>query len=250
MQTEDVKPILDVDQLAAAIDSAKHKRWADCYLKRLNKTQASRDIGIDEVNCSNYGVKTYNRPEVKAYIEYVLEQQIGVPDDNLRILRSMADTDLKQYMTERVLPQQDWIERPLKHLLQELEIDLEAEQEFECMYAESKLDVSQSKKRQKELSLEIVKLKTEIRKRGPLAKRIVLGETYLVKKQVLDLNKICADHENGKIKKYKETKDGIEVELYDAKDAAIQLLKIAGKYSEDNARAITVNLSELPIVFE
>lgn len=249
MQTEDVKPILDVDQLAAAIKDPAHLRWANFYLKRLNKTQASRDLGIAEPSASNYGVKCYNRPEVKAYIEYVLEQEIGVPDDNLRILRSMADTDLKQYMTERVLPQQDWIERPLKHLLQELEIDLEAEQEYECMYAETKLDVSQSKKRQKELSLEIVKLKTEIRKRGPLAKRIVLGETYLVKKQVLDLNKICADHENGKIKKYKETKDGIEVELYDAKDAAIQLLKIAGKYANE-APVTNFNFDNADVTFE
>lgn len=250
MQSEDDKPILDVDQLAAAIEDPQHLRWANFYLKRLNKTQASRDLGKPESTASNYGVKTYNRPAVKAYIEYVLEQEIGVPDDNLRILRSMADTDLKQYMTERVLPQQDWIERPLKHLLQDLEIDLTAEQEYEVMYAETKLDVSQSKKRQKEIALNIVALKTEIRKKGPLAKRIVLGDTYLVKKQVLDLNKICADHENGKIKKYKETKDGIEVELYDAKDAAIQLLKIAGRYSEDNTRTVSINLSELPIVFE
>lgn len=249
MESEDVKHILDVDQLAAAITDVKHLRWANYYLKRLNKTQASRDLGIAEVNASNYGVKCYNRPEVKAYIEYVLEQEIGVPDDNLRILRSMADTDLKQYMTERVLPQQDWIERPLKHLLQDLEIDLTAEQEYECMYAVTKLDVSQSLKRQKELTLNIVALKVEIRKKGPLAKRIVLGDTYLVKKQVLDLNKICADHENGKIKKYKETKDGIEVELYDAKDAAIQLLKIAGKYANE-APVTNFNFDNADVTFE
>lgn len=247
MEQETVKQV-SIDELAALLDD-KEKAWADRYLVRLNKSQASRDIGVAESSCGNYGVKVYNRPHVKAYVEFLLEQHIGVPDDNMRILRSMADTDLKQYMTERVLPQQDWIERPLKHLLQDLEIDLSAEQEFECMYAETKLDVTQSKKRQKELALEIAKLKTEIRKRGPLAKRIVLGETYLVKKQVLDLNKICADHENGKIKKYKETKDGIEVELYDAKDAAIQLLKIAGKYANE-APVTNFNFDNADVTFE
>lgn len=231
--------------------SDKEKVWADLYLQTLNKKRTSELCGQKPENAAGHGIIYYNRPHVNEYINYVIRQHIGVPDDSIKLLRTIQDTDIKQYMTGRQAVKRDYYEKPLKHMLRDLEDDLTAEEDHETFNAGTRIEISRSKKRQKELAGEILKMKAAIKKEGPLAKRVLIGPEYLVTVQVLDINKICADVEYGKIKKYKETKDGnIEIELYDAKDAAVELLKLSGAYAKDHNLDINVNFDQADVKFE
>lgn len=243
-----IEPDQEFEQLINAL-ADREKTWADMYLQTLNKKRTSVALGSNPVSAAEHGVKMYNRPAVKAYIEYVIRQHIGEPDDSIKLLRTIQDTDLKLYMSPRQQIKRDYIEKPLKTILTELEQDLADEVDFETFYAATKKEITISLQKQKAINLEIIQLKTQMKKEGPTAVRILLGPEYLVTTMALDLNKIVADVEHGRIKKYKETKDGIEVEMYDSKDAAVELLKLSGSYVKDHTN-INLNFDSADVKFE
>lgn len=239
----------EFEQLIRGMDD-REKLWADLYLQTLNKRRASLATGAPPTSAGDHGIKMYNKPHIKAYIEYVIKQHIGEPDDSIKLLRTIQDTDMKLYMSPRQQVKRDYIEKPLKHILAELEQDLADEVDFETFYAAAKKEITVSLLKQKAINLEITTLKIQIKKEGPLAKRILLGPEYLVTTMVLDLNKVVADVEHGRIKKYKETKDGVEIEMYDSKDAAVELLKLSGSYVKDHSRDINLSFDNADVKFE
>lgn len=87
---------------------------------------------------------------------------------------------------------------------------------------------------QKTRRLKVLRYELEL-KRNPNATRIVLGDPVLIDVPELDMAKVVADKERGRIKSITPGQFGTKVELYSADAALTNLAKIHGLFEKDNA---------------
>lgn len=215
-----------LEKLKAALEP-KELLWSDAYIKLLSKKKASMAVGCLESNASNYGVKMYARTQVRAYIDYMVSESIGTPSDNIKFLQTIRDTDLKNYMKKVKKVQSRPIKVKLKDLIKGLKYELSIEEEMLLYYTEGKAAITMALQTIASIKRKIARYTVELSK-NPKATRIISGPEKLVDDIELDLVALSEDHEYGRIKTFKITKDGLHVELYSAPDAALALARIQG----------------------
>lgn len=220
----------------------KERLFVIAYCEHLNKSQAAIDAGYSENGAGNRGSELYYRPKVRKAISLYLKELINAPEDNIKIIKNISEADMSDYMSPVTKTKRDLIERGLEDLILDILNDQEADDEYMMEADLSEEETEQFIKRARNRKREIIKYRIELRK-NPRAFRIVYGPEYLAREYVLDVAKIVRDKKHGKIKKVKHTKDGTEVEMYSALDAARDIARIHGSFEKDNTqKAPNVNL--------
>lgn len=214
----------------------QEQMFADSYIVVPQKVRAAKEAGYSEVNARQIGYEIYNRPHVKAYIEKRLSDLTISKGETIKLVSDIASSNLTDYLTKRIELHIPKVKRGLQFLIDELQYNIEIEREF-IKIAELKTDeLKLSEAKIISMERDIIRFDIELNK-NPNAFRIVDGEPSLIEVMDLDLSAIAFDKERGKIKSFKYTKDGIQVEGYSALDAAEKLLKVHGAFEKDNEQS-------------
>lgn len=211
--------------------SNKEQLFADAYLVSLNKNAASLVSGSPEVSARQQGYDMYNRPHVKAYIEAKLRERTITAEETIKLISDTATASVTDYFVPVMVERVPRIEVPLSQVIADREEYVSREMEFLDRVGYTETQYDDFIERLAAVRNEILRLKIEL-ERNPSAARIIDGPPELVEEMQLDINKLVADKEKGRVKKVKRLKDGtLEVEMYSADDAQDKLMRLHGKYA-------------------
>lgn len=214
--------------------SDSERVFAENYVITLSKTRAAEAMGSESETPGIIGWQVYNRPNVKAYIESLLEEGTISAKETLKLISDTAMGNMSDYMNpvqKLKIPQ---VRKGLQQIIDQLQYEIEIEQEFLRVAPNLvKEEIERSKDIIRYKELEITRYDIELNK-NPNAYRIVDGDPQLVNEMELDLFAVAADKQHAKVKSFKHTKDGVHVELCDPDASKERLAKIHGLYKEDN----------------
>jgi phage terminase small subunit len=221
-----------LEELLQAL-TADQLLWIDAYFKLLNKYKASAYIGIPHAEARAHGNKMYRTAAVAEYICALMEDVVGDPAENIRLIQNIRDANISDYFIEVPRIKSNIINKPLGEIIDELKLQLDIENQYYLDYADTDMEIAQALRRINTLKRQICKLELQL-KQNPAATRVMAGPDYVTTEMELDLAKVAQDKEFGKIKSFKQTKDGYQIELYSAMDAANSLARIQGSFAKDN----------------
>lgn len=209
------------------------RAFAENYVISLRKDLAAIAAGFSEASAKQYGYEVYNKPHVKAYINLLLDENTISAKETLKIISDTTQSNMSDYMHEVEYMDVPKVKKGLQGVIDQFQYEIEIETDF-LQLAEnlSKEERERSQSIIRSHELEITRYSIELDK-NPMAYRIVDGDPVLKKEMRLDMYAIAKDKERGKIKSYKMTKDGVQVELQ-SPSVAIEMAKIHGLYREDN----------------
>jgi hypothetical protein len=143
---------------------------------------------------------------------------------------------LNDYFTIRKVEKTPRIEIPLSKHIKQLEEELAFEEEFaaEAGYNEDELKSHQARQANRKRTILRYKLKL---KKSPRLTIIVDGPIQWEEVAELDLVKLVADKERGKIKSLAHTAHGVKVELFAADSAIVNVARIHGLFEKDNEQS-------------
>lgn len=208
------------------------------YVVSLSKTKAAIAMGSESDQPGVIGWQVYQRPHVKAYIDELLEENTLGAKETLKLMSDVTQSNMSDYMHEVEYMDIPKVKKGLQQIIDHLQYEIEIEQEF-LQLAEnlSKEEIERSKSIIRSHELEITRYSIELEK-NPLAYRIVDGDPILKKEMRLDLHALALDKQRGRIKSYKVTKDGVQVELQ-SPAVAVEMAKVHGLYEKDNKQRST-----------
>lgn len=218
--------------------------FAESYLFSLNKTSAAIDAGCTESNARQSGYEIYNRPHVKGYILQMVGQRVSDVEEIVKIVDDTAKSKLNDYYRPVQIRKTDLIEVGLAEVIKRRREQIALEEEFcdRIGLTEKAYDDFQATLNQERMN--IIRMEIEL-EHNPNATRIIESEPYLATRMQLDINAVVADGEKARIKKYKSTQFGPEIELQDPEAAQEKILKMAGKYAKDNEQKAPVTKIDL-----
>lgn len=228
--------ILQMEELEKELNDQENL-FVEMYLLHNQKAKAARESGYSEHSDRQTGYAVYNRPHVRAKIDKLLEERTISGAQATKIVSDMAEFDLSDYYIPHNVIRRNKVKKQLPQLIEEEKEFIKKEERFIELKGLTETEFDDANKALRWRYDRIIKWEIEL-EFNPDAWEIVDGEPQLVNEPILDMGLLIADDSRGKIKKIKYGKDGLEVESYDAKDAAIQLMKVHGKFEKDNAQKV------------
>lgn len=213
----------------------KNKRFINEYLMDLNATQAAIRAGYSKKTAYSIGHEILKKPEIREFVQKKLEETAMSKDEALKLMSDIARGNLSDYFVKKQVKRSKLVEKPIKKVIEEYKAKIDFEKEFAI---EAKLtgDVLEAHKAEiTRLEHEVIRLQLEL-KRNPRGKMIVYGPEQIVEESVLDISKIVADKERGRIKSVTPSEFGLKIELYSADAALANILKIHGAFEKDNSQ--------------
>jgi len=216
------------------------RAFAENYVISLRKDLAAIAAGYSPATAKQYGYEVYNKPHVKAYIESLLDERTISAKETLKLISDTAQGNISDYMNPVQKLKIQQVKKGLQEIIDQLQYEIEIEQEFLQLAPDlTKEEKERSDGIIRHKELEIVRFDIELQK-NPNAYRIVDGDPELVDEIELDLHAIAKDKQHGKIKSFKHTKDGVQVEMYPADSAQEKMARIHGLFEKDNDQSKTV----------
>lgn len=212
------------------------------YLKDFNATQAAIRAGYSKETAYSIGWENLRKPEIRNLIDGRLTELSLSAAETTKLICDIAKGNLNDYMVVKQVYQSPKIEVGLQHLIDKLLYQIEFEEEYASKVSLNDDELKQHKQSQESRRKEIIRYEIELSK-NPLAKRIIDGEPELVDVAEIDMVKIAADKEKGRIKSITPGMYGNKIELYGADGALFNIAKMHGLYAKDNEQGkTTVNL--------
>lgn len=230
-----------------AILTGKQRLFIEAYLTLLNGRQAAIKAGYPENSASEVGYENLRKPQIRKIINERLSEMTLNPQETLKAISNIAEADLNEYFVIKEVWTTPKVKKHLTEIIQDIKNKIEDEDKFISRADISSAEMIQAHNdAQKSRRLDILKHEIEL-ERSPEASRIVNGEPYLTKVAELDMVKLVSDKISGRIKSYKMTEFGVNVELYPADAALRDLARVHGLYEKDNKQqqtVITVNTQD------
>ena len=205
----------------------KQKRFCEEYLKDFNATAAARRAGYSEKTANEIGSENLAKPSIKEFLNERLDTLSMEAGEITKRITNLARGNMSDYMSTRSVPYTPEIKVGLQRLIESKRAEIDFEDAYALEVDLDEEDLENHMANQDSRRRQVIRMKLEL-ERNPYATRIVNGETVMVDEVYLDLAKIIADKERGIIKSFKHTKEGVQVELYNADAALGQMAKIRG----------------------
>lgn len=210
----------------------KQQRFIEEYCVDFNATQAAIRAGYSQSTARVIGQENLLKPAIYEKIKKHLESLTLSAEETTKMIADMAKANITDYMVKKTIEHTPRVRKGLQELIDELEYKLELEEEFCAEKGFTEKEYDDFQEQLQPIRDKILRYRIELRK-NPDASRIVNGETEFIDTFDLDIEKIKADKQFGKVKSFKQGKYGLEVELY-ASDAALdKLAKIHGLYKDN-----------------
>jgi phage terminase small subunit len=227
--------------------SENERKFIDYYVIRPNKTQAAIAAGMSRKTAAQIGFVIYHRPQVKAAIEAILKAKTLTMHEVLKIVSDTVQSNMTDYYDMKKEPIVPRVKVGLAKVILSLEMEILQEQEFFQYRVFDEEETRAHNFKIKSYQDRIAKLKIKL-KHNKKATAIVDGDIIMIDKPVLNMARLIADKEKGKVKKIKYGKDGLEVELCSPEAAQDKLLRVHGAYEKDNSQVkaeIVINIDGL-----
>lgn len=207
------------------------QRFVEEYPKDCKKGPAARRAGCEPSNARQQGYEWYLNPHIRAAIDERMTALSMSADEAVKHVSDIAATRLNDFMVvNRVQGYQQRLAT-----LQELADEKEGEIDFVLAFFNR--EGLHSEDAQKPFAEKLTKLRQQLldyllllETHGPDALMLVNGAPVVMEVVELDLVKVAKAKRLGRIKKFKQGKDGLEVEMYDAHKALQDVLKLNGRF--------------------
>lgn len=210
----------------------KERRFIDEYMIDFNATRAAIASGYSKNSARQIGSENLSKPYIKAEIERRLKEAELGPEQTRKMFGDIARGNVNNYMKKVVVEHTPRIRKHLSELISELKTEMSFEEEYAILADFTKEEFEEHTKAQDRRRKKVLRYELEL-KRNPNATRIVYGETELIEDTVLDLNAVAADKAGAKIKSFKMTKDGPQIELYNADNALDKIAQMHSMYKNN-----------------
>jgi phage terminase small subunit len=223
----------------------KQKRFCTEYLVDFNATQAAKRAGYSKQTARAIGSRLLTNVDIKQYIaEKVKDCSVLGPGEAIKLISDIATSSLNDYFTEKMIEHTPRVLKGLKTLIKDLQIEIAYQKEFLSI---SKLKGEEKKGHDAEIKqkeLQIIRYQIEL-KYNPKASRIVDGQPVFVKTVELDMVKLVADKERGRIKSLSYSPSGQpKVEMYSADSALRDMAKIHNLFKdEDEKKTLSISIN-------
>ncbi|SMC52679.1 terminase small subunit [Pedobacter nyackensis] len=205
----------------------KQKRFCEEYLKDFNGTRSAIAAGYSENTAAVISAENLTKPNIKEYLNERLDALSMEAGEVTKRITNLARGNMSDYMSTRQVPYTPEIKVGLNVLISRLRTEIEFEDNYALQINMGEDELEKHMADQEGRRRKIIRYKLEL-ELNPYSTRIIDGETVMIDEVYLDLAKIVQDKERGIIKSFKNTKDGIQVELYAADAALGQMAKIRG----------------------
>lgn len=210
----------------------KQQLFCEEYIKDFNASRAARVSGYSEESAGTIGWENLKKPEIDAEIKRLLTEARLSKEQTEKLVSDIAQSSINDFMIVR----KEWITKkvpvPLAEYIQDLKNDMSDEVEAFLRYdSVTKQEEDGHRRFLNARKKEIIKLEVQL-ERDPEA---VVKVTKDVEIEIteLDLKRLQAEKEKGRIKSFKMDEDGVKVELFAADAALRDLLKIHGSYAPE-----------------
>lgn len=211
----------------------KEQRFCDEYLVDFNQTQAAIRSGYSKKTAGVIGWENLRKPKIRAVIDKKLQELSLSAEETKKMLSDMAQSKLNDYFVIRKVEHIPRIEISLKDHIKTLQEEIDFEEDFASQAGYDEDEAKAHVRQQHYRKRQILRYQLTLKK-NPKAKIVVNGPSEWIEVAELDMVKLVADKERGKIKSITPGQFGMKVELYDAKDALVNVAKTHGLFEKDN----------------
>ncbi len=206
------------------------------YLVDFNGAQAAIRAGYAVKSARVTACNILKSEKVDAYLKKLLKDAELGPEETAKLISDIARGSLNDYFTTRTIEFTPKIRKPVAELIREIEAEIEFEEDYalEAELSDDELALHAAHQALRQRSIVRYRL---LLKRNPNATEIVDGPTELKEIPELDMAKLVADKERGKIKSITPGQFGTKVELYSADTALTNLAKIHGLFAAEKVDA-------------
>ncbi len=222
--------------------NAKQTRFCEEYIKCLNATEAAKRAGYSKATAYSIGWENLRKPEIRAFIDTRLKECGFTPEETTKLIADTARGNLSDYFVKVKVEHTPRITKSLKQVIKEHEEEIAFEKEYAVLAIFNAKEKIAHNEWLQSMNRKLIRMQLEL-KRHPKATRIVNGETVFIEKVELDLMRLVADKEKGKIKSLKQDKNGIHIEILDPQSAQRDIAKMQGLFEKDNKQKAGVTQS-------
>jgi phage terminase small subunit len=208
----------------------RQKKFADEYMKDLNAKQAAIRAGYSQASAAVIGYENLRKPEIKTYLDEKLSEMCLGSQEAIKLISDIATSSLNDYFVIKMVEHTPRVKKSLRLLIKELESQILFEKNF---LEASKLKGEEKKEHvlvMKQKELQLIRYQVEL-KYNTKATRIVDGETILKESVELDMVKLIADKERGRIKSISYSPSGLPRVEMNSAEAAITINGQCVKFS-------------------
>ncbi|CAG5072890.1 hypothetical protein DYBT9623_04429 [Dyadobacter sp. CECT 9623] len=212
----------------------KQQLFCEEYIKDFHGTNAAIRAGYEDRNAAVTASKMLADDRFRKYIKTLLDA-IGLDEhETKKLIADIARSSLNDYFTFKKVLYTPKIEKPLSDLISELRAEMDFENEYALAASLKGQDLELHQVGQCRRERQLLRYELEL-KRNSDAVRIVDGPARLIDVPELDMAKLVADKEKGRIKSITPGQFGTKVELYAADAALTNLAKMHGLFEKDNS---------------
>lgn len=224
----------------------KEKRFCQEYIIDFNGTQAAIRAGYSSKTAYAIACEMLQKPKIRTVIDKRLVELSLSAEESQKLVSDIARGSLNDYFVIRKVERIPRIQVALRVVIDNLKEQIAFEKEYlETAEKEivvlSKEEIGMHEAVIQRMEKELIRYQVELR-RNPTATRIIDGPVEWVDVAELDMPKLVADKEKGKIKSIAPGQFGMKVEMYPADAALTNLLRIHGKFAKDNEQSKPVIL--------
>jgi phage terminase small subunit len=214
--------------------TVREKRFCEEYFKDHNATQAAIRAGYSAKTAYSIAHEILKKPHIREHIGKRLAELALSADETLKAISDIAKSNLNDYFVKRKVVHRPKVVVTLAELIKNTKADIkDIDKLMERLTGLTTDEIQSYEAQKKSLRRQIVEYEIEL-ERNPQATRIIDGEPQLVEISELDMNKLVADNQGGRIKSYSITEFGPKVELCAPDAALVNLAKIHGLFEKDN----------------
>lgn len=236
----------DTDPIKPEKFTDKQLRWVEEYPKHFNAARAAREAGYSPESAADMGYQNKQNPGLMALVDERHRALTMSADEATRHLSDMASTRLNDFIVVRQVQGYEQVEMYVTVLAEKQREEVAFIEEFaarEGIALFSAVGPTKFGERLLAAKEQLLEYELDSRRHGPDAVRLVAGKPIATEVAELDLVALARAHDQGRLKSFSQTKDGVKVETYAADAAARDILKLNGRYEKHNKQKAEVNIT-------
>lgn len=210
--------------------TTRQVRFCQEYPKDFNAAGAAVRAGYSKKTAKAIGFENLTKPDLREYINKKLSAMELSAEETTKLIGDIAKSNLNEYFVIKKVEQATTIRVSLSRVITDIQNTIEFEDEFAYRAQFSKDELRVHQAQQAERKRKVIRYQLELEK-NPIATQLIDGPVEVVEVAELDMVKLVADKERGKIKSISPTPNGMRVELFAADEALVNIAKIHGLFA-------------------
>lgn len=200
------------------------------YPKDRNAAAAARRAGYSAESAKEMGYENLTKPHIRAAIDARLDALAMPANEAIKLTADIATTRLNDFMVVREVQGYVQEEQYVTILINHAQNEIKTIEAFIARRRLAKEARAPFDDKITELYGKILEWEILVERYGDAVTLLVPGRPIVQRVADLDLVALAEADEGGRLKSYKVTKEGVQVEMLDAQAAIRDILKMHGKF--------------------